>query len=222
MLKPVFAACALLCALPVTAEARRAPNPAYASCIPTGDVMRPCAYQPNFLAGVRSINVTMRRDRAASEARPSRRSVRAAHRAVSRYGAPEPSLTWTATTLVDRAQSYMGGIVAPLATKVSEIRSACGSKVISGVRHTKVAGTRRMSLHASGKAVDLQGNPSCMYSMLHGWAGGYSVDYARVRHLHLSYDPDGGREMGVHFVHGGGHRRHRYAHRHHHRYASAR
>lgn len=30
-------------------------------CVPTGDVMRPCAYQPNFLAGVRSIRVRMHR-----------------------------------------------------------------------------------------------------------------------------------------------------------------
>jgi hypothetical protein len=64
MLKTVLAACAVLCALPVTANARpRVPNPAYASCIPTGDVMRPCAYQPNFMAGVKSIRVTMTRER---------------------------------------------------------------------------------------------------------------------------------------------------------------
>lgn len=77
-----------------------------------------------------------------------------------------------------------------------------------------------MSLHASGKAVDLAGNPSCMYAMLHGWPGGYSTDYGSVRHLHLSYDPAGGREMGIRFRHGG----HRYARRHHRhaRYASAR
>lgn len=30
-------------------------------CIPTGDNMRPCAYNPNFLAGVRSIQVNMKR-----------------------------------------------------------------------------------------------------------------------------------------------------------------
>lgn len=33
------------------------------SCVPTGDVMRPCAYQPNFMAGVKSIKVKMHRER---------------------------------------------------------------------------------------------------------------------------------------------------------------
>jgi hypothetical protein len=103
------------------------------------------------------------------------------------------------------------GLVAPLAAKVSEIVSTCGSTVISSVRHTLIAGTRILSLHASGKAADLQGNPSCMYAALHGWPGGYSIDYASVRHIHISYDPEGGREMGARFVHGGHHHRHRYA-----------
>src|SRR6185312_1532443 len=33
------------------------------ACVPTGDTMRPCAYQPNFLAGVRSIRVRMHKER---------------------------------------------------------------------------------------------------------------------------------------------------------------
>lgn len=107
----------------------------------------------------------------------------------------------------------VSGIIAQLAAKVAEIADACGSRVISGVRHTYVAGTRRISLHASGKAVDMAGNPACIYAHLVGWAGGYSTDYARVAHVHISYDPDGGREMGVHFRHGAGRR---YARHHHH------
>ena len=71
-----------------------------------------------------------------------------------------------------------------------------------------------MSLHASGRAVDMKGNPSCIYAHLHGWPGGYSIDYGRVHHVHISL---GGREDGLRFAHGG-HRRH-YAHRRHHRYA---
>lgn len=117
------------------------------------------------------------------------------------------------------------GIVAPLAAKVAQIQAACGSTVVSGVRHTRIAGTRRWSLHTQGKAVDMVGNPSCIYSQLHGWAGGYSTDYGRVRHVHISYDADGGREMGVRFAHGG-HRKHgrRYARRgqRHHHYVAAR
>lgn len=96
------------------------------------------------------------------------------------------------------------GIVAPLAAKVAEIGTACGSTVISGVRHTRVAGSGRISLHSSGRAVDMRGNPSCIYAHLHGWPGGYTTDYGRMAHIHISYDPGGGREMGLRFAHGGG------------------
>ena len=103
------------------------------------------------------------------------------------------------------------GLVAPLAAKVAEIEAACGSRVISGVRHTYIAGTRRISLHASGQAADVAGNPGCIYGHLSGWAGGYSTDYASVAHVHISW---GGPEHGIRFVHGGG--------RHHHRRYAAR
>jgi hypothetical protein len=105
------------------------------------------------------------------------------------------------------------GLVAPLAHEVAEIVSTCGSKLVSGVRHTFVAGTHRVSLHSFGEAADVTGNAPCIYSMLHSWPGGYSVDYNRVHHVHISYEP-GGREWGSHFVHGGGygHRHHRYRH----------
>jgi hypothetical protein len=109
----------------------------------------------------------------------------------------------------------LAGVVPQLASKVVEIIGTCGSQVISAVRHTFIAGTRHISQHANGTAVDVTGNPSCIYSMLHDWPGGYSVDYAAVRHVHISL---GGPERGLRFVHGG--YRHRYAHNHHHRYAS--
>lgn len=110
----------------------------------------------------------------------------------------------------------VSGIVAPLAAKVAEIQSTCGSRVISAVRHTRVAGTRIMSLHASGHAVDIVGNPSCIYAQLSNWAGGYSIDYSRVAHVHISW---GGREHGVRFAHGD---YKRYTKRHtHRRYANA-
>lgn len=98
------------------------------------------------------------------------------------------------------------GLVAPLAAKVAEIRSDCGSRLVSGVRHTRIAGSWRMSLHASGRAADLAGNPACIYRHLKGWTargGGYSVDYGAVRHVHVSL---GGHEAGITFRHGG-HRR---------------
>lgn len=113
----------------------------------------------------------------------------------------------------------LDGVVPVLAEKVREIVATCGSQIWSTVRHTFVAGTRTISQHASGTAVDLHGNPSCIYALLRGWPGGYSTDYGRVRHVHVSY---GGREHGARFAHGGGGRhvrRHARAH-HRHRLAS--
>ncbi|MFO1114094.1 MAG: hypothetical protein U1E28_00295 [Beijerinckiaceae bacterium] len=107
----------------------------------------------------------------------------------------------------------LSGVSGALAAKAQEISSACGSTVISGYRHTRVAGTRHMSLHASGRAVDMRGNPSCIYAHLQGWAGGYSTDYGRVQHVHISL---GGREDGLRFAHRGGHHRHYAGLRHHH------
>lgn len=56
-----------------------------------------------------------------------------------------------------RAEGRLSGVYGPLAMKAREISAACGSRVISGVRHTRVAGSRHWSLHASGHAVDMQG-----------------------------------------------------------------
>lgn len=109
----------------------------------------------------------------------------------------------------------MTGIVPALAAKVAQIESSCpGAHVISAVRHTRVRGTGRMSLHATGEAVDMRGNPSCVYGQLQGWPGGYSTDYGRVQHVHISLAANG-REMGLRFTHGGGrtHRHRRFAKR---------
>ena len=102
---------------------------------------------------------------------------------------------------------YSAGLVGPLAAKLASIQSACpGTHAISGIRHTRIAGTRRMSLHAQGKAVDVRGPYGCIYGQLKGWTGGYSTDAGRVQHVHISYDDGGGREMGLRFAHGGGRR----------------
>src|ERR1700722_6666677 len=102
-------------------------------------------------------------------------------------------------------------VIPALAAKASEIVASCGSRVISGFRpHAVVAGTNRTSLHASGHAVDIQGNYSCVYAHLREWRGGYSIDPNVVHHVHVSL---GGREDGTRFVHGGGH--HHFARRHH-------
>jgi hypothetical protein len=103
----------------------------------------------------------------------------------------------------------MAGVVPALAAKVAQIQSACpGAHVISTIRHTRIRGSGRLSLHATGEAVDMRGNPSCVYAQLRGWAGGYSTDYGRARHIHISLAANG-REAGLRFAHGGKSHRHR-------------
>jgi hypothetical protein len=78
--------------------------------------------------------------------------------------------------------------------------------VISGYRPgARIAGSGHASMHASGRAVDIRGNPQCIYSHLHGWSGGYSTDYASVQHVHISL---GGREDGLRFAHHAARHRH--------------
>lgn len=108
----------------------------------------------------------------------------------------------------------LSGFPEPLVSKVREIESACGSKVISAYRPgSRVRGSGRLSLHSVRKAVDMQGNPACMRSHLVGWRGGASTDYSGIKpnHIHISYEP-GGREWGARFAHYSGKRRIRYAH----------
>lgn len=140
----------------------------------------------------------------------ARKAVRKAVRTV--LPRPRPAFVAPVIAAVER----VAGIVAPLAAKVAEIQTTCGSKVVSAIRHTRIAGTRRMSQHSSGSAVDLVGNPGCIYAALRGYAGGYSTDYGRMRHVHISW---GGPEHGRRFAHGGGKR---YARNRHARYATAR
>ena len=112
----------------------------------------------------------------------------------------EPEAHATARAWKGRGGSALAGIVPPLAAKAREIVAACGARVVSGIRHSAVKGTRLISLHASGHAVDISGNPKCIYRALARWPGGYSTDYARVRHVHISYAPSG-REWGARFAH---------------------
>lgn len=62
MLKTVLAACAALCALSIPAGAAPRP-PSAAACIPTDDLMRPCAWLPDRPTGQRVAPVTMKRVR---------------------------------------------------------------------------------------------------------------------------------------------------------------
>lgn len=111
-----------------------------------------------------------------------------------------------------------------LASKVGEIQSACGSHLISAYRPgARILGSGHPSLHSlyPARAADLSGNPSCIYAHLRGWQGGYSIDYDRVRHVHVSWSPPGsghlaGKEWHARFAHyGGGSHHHRMARRSH-------
>lgn len=101
--------------------------------------------------------------------------------------------------------SFVSGLVPTLSAKLASIQAACpGTYAISGVRHARIAGTRTMSLHSQGKAIDVRGPYGCIYGQLQGWKGGYSTDSGRVAHIHISLDEAGGREMGLRFRHGCG------------------
>lgn len=125
----------------------------------------------------------------------------------ARAFSPSPQAAHVPLAIEARSAAYASGLVAPLAAKLASIQAACpGTHAISGVRHTRIAGSRRMSLHAQGKAVDVRGPYGCIYAQLKGWKGGYSTDAGRARHIHISYDETGGREMGLRFAHSGGRR----------------
>jgi hypothetical protein len=93
----------------------------------------------------------------------------------------------------------LAGVTPVLAAKARQIVSACGSTIIS-----TISARGHRSNHPIGRAVDMRGNPSCIYAHLKGWPGGYSTDYRAVQHVHISYNP-GGQEWGLHFAHGGRH-----------------
>lgn len=117
--------------------------------------------------------------------------------------------------MAQHASGLLSAVIGPLAAKAAEIVSACGSRVVSAHRPgARIAGSGHYSLHARypSRAVDLAGNPACIYGRLKGWPGGYSTDYRRVAHIHVSYDPHG-KEWGARFVHGGGYRSTQYARR---------
>lgn len=177
-------AVAALCALSSLAEARvRTP-----AISPECNVTMPCIGVDN------PVHARQRRQR---EPMQSFAAVEQ-HRVERARGVVEPGYT---------SEGYSSGLVGPLQAKLASIQAACpGTHAISGIRHTRIAGTRRMSLHAQGKAVDVRGPYGCIYAQLKGWSGGYSTDSGRVQHIHISYDHAGGREMGLRFAHGGGRR----------------
>ncbi len=99
----------------------------------------------------------------------------------------------------------LDAVTPKLAEKAREIIAACGAKVISAYRPgARVRGYGTPSLHSRypAEAIDMTGDTSCIYPHLRGWAGGYSVDYAAVQHIHISLASDR-RERGARFAHYG-------------------
>lgn len=195
-------AVAALCALSSIAEARVRTPAVSSEC----NITMPCIGVDN------PIHARQRSQRRAEPAfspmesspRLSRRQQRALERAQRNF---EPAPRAAVARTAPASEGYSAGLVGPLQAKLASIQAACpGTHAISGIRHTRIAGTRRMSLHAQGKAVDVRGPYGCIYAQLKGWSGGYSTDSGRVQHIHISYDDAGGREMGLRFAHGGGRR----------------
>lgn len=197
-----FTAVAALCALSSLAEARtRAP-----AVSPECNITMPCVGVEN------PVHARRRNQREAAPAysmvQPTSRISKRQQRAMERAQRGFDSVPRASFEPSTRASGgYSAGLVGPLQAKLASIQAACpGTHAISGVRHTRIAGTRRMSLHSQGKAVDVRGPYGCIYGQLKGWSGGYSTDAGRVQHIHISYDDGGGREMGLRFAHGGGRR----------------
>jgi len=122
-----------------------------------------------------------------------------------------------ASVSLAEAQVRFGHGTGALANKVAEIQAACGSRVVSAFRKGARKPNGHISEHALGRAVDMQGNPSCIYARLRNWPGGYSTDYYSAPgtpHVHISYGP-GGAEWGRRFAHArtGGSSRHASASR---------
>lgn len=107
------------------------------------------------------------------------------------------ALLFTITTADARhrhGSTSLAGVIGPLADKAREIAQTCGSKIVSTTRNWG-----KTPNHPQGRAVDMRGNPACIYRMLADWPGGVSTDYAAVKHVHFSYNPR--HEWGLRFHH---------------------
>lgn len=104
------------------------------------------------------------------------------------------------------ADHSLAGFPAPLVSKAREIQKVCGSKIVSSFRRgAKICSRGRChpSNHALRMAVDMQGNPKCIYSRLRNWPGGYTTDYHTApggKHVHISYNRNS-YEWGRRFPH---------------------
>lgn len=123
--------------------------------------------------------------------------------------APEPKPEPTITGYVRALPGVSIAMVPkPLQDWMHRVAASCaGFRVVSSFRAgARVAGSRRISLHALAKAVDfVVGDYSCARRVLANFPGGLSTDPHRVNHLHASWWPKS-REWGSRFEHRGGYR----------------
>ncbi len=85
----------------------------------------------------------------------------------------------------------LSGVNGRLIQAYRYVQSRCrGVYPVSGVRRTRIAGSKRRSLHWTGNALDFHANNyGCAYRALrkYGWRYGMSRDGYRCRHIHISY-----------------------------------
>ena len=83
------------------------------------------------------------------------------------------------------------GVNGKLMSAYRYVKARCaGVRVVSGVRRTRIRGSRRRSLHWTGNALDFRASSyRCAYRALrrYGWRYGMSRDGSRCRHIHISY-----------------------------------
>ena len=90
MLKSLALASALLCALTINADARQR-HRATPVCVEAGTVMRPSCNGNDFLAGVKSIKVTMHRERHSANPRPRQARQTVSYEGTSFYSVVRPA-----------------------------------------------------------------------------------------------------------------------------------
>lgn len=145
----------------------------------------------------------------------ARYRARTAHRHAKLH--PVSKITFRAVLVITKRPTHhragsrdLRNITPVLAVKIREILGACQTKVVSGYRPSAtIAGSGHASLHSRfpAEAVDVAGDPRCIYARLKHWKGGYSVDYAAVRHVHISFAHDR-KEHGARFTHHQSYRHH--------------
>lgn len=113
-------------------------------CAPTNDVMHPCAYNPNFLQGVRSIKVTMKRERVSALTPEQPRRARYGRR----HQSYEPVQPYRAPVFTQVARTVVGAVerVASVATQFLPHPAGCPRSAFCGCGAARELGINDRSL----------------------------------------------------------------------------